>query len=92
MTHTSSNRPCMACNVCRDKRRKKVLHVAGGGGRPLCGSTRTPFPLVEGRFEAWAGAGNRCKACARAVAKNLGPGWDRNFQVQPGNPRKKRNG
>ena len=77
MTHSSGNKPCMACNACRDKGGKKVLHVSGEGGRPLCRSTRTEYPLVEGRFETWAAAGNRCKACARAVAKNLGPDWEK---------------
>jgi hypothetical protein len=67
----------MACNVCRDRRGRKVLHVAGEAGRPLCGSTRTEHPRVEGDFETWAGAGNRCKACARAVSKSLGPDWEK---------------
>jgi hypothetical protein len=70
----------MACNVCRDKRRRKVLHVSGVGGKPLCNSRRTEYPLVEGRFETWADARNRCKACAKAVAKNLGADWE-NKQV-----------
>lgn len=77
MTHSGRNKPCMACNACRDKRRKKVLHVAGEGARPLCESTRAEYPLVEGRFETWADAGNRCKACAKIVAKNLGPEWEK---------------
>lgn len=77
MTHFGGNEPCMACNACRDNRRKKVLHVAGEGGRPLCKSTRTEYPLVENRFEAWAGAGNRCKACTKVIAKTLGPGWEK---------------
>jgi len=71
MTHPSGNKPCMACNACRDKRRTKVLHVSGEGGRPLCNSTRTEFPLVEGRFDKWVAAKNRCKACVKAAAKNL---------------------
>jgi len=67
----------MECNVCRDKRRGKVLHVSGEGGGPLCKSKRTEQPLVEGRFGTWVEAGNRCKACARIVAKNLGPDWEK---------------
>ena len=78
MTHSGAFKPCMACNVCRDKRRKNVLHVSGEGGRPLCKSTRTEYPRIEGRFETWIDAGNRCKACARIVAKNLGPDWEKN--------------
>ena len=77
MTHSSTNKPCMACNACRDKRRKKVLHVSGAGGRPLCNSTRTEYPLIEGRFETWADSGNRCKACIKVVAKNLGADWEK---------------
>ena len=84
VTHSGGNKPCMACNVCRDKRRKKVLHVAGEGGRPLCRSTRAEYPLVEGRFEAWANAANRCKACAGVVAKNLGRDWERKYRRQDG--------
>jgi len=60
------------------------LHVAGERGRPLCESTRTEYPLVEGHFEAWAVAGNRCKACARVVAKNLGPDWEKKCRRQDG--------
>ncbi len=67
----------MACNACRDKGRNKALHLTGEGGRPLCRSTRTEFPLVEGCFETWVDAENRCKACARAIAKNLGPDWEK---------------
>ena len=77
MTPSGRNKPCIACNACRDKRRKNVLHVAGEGARPLCESTRAEYPLVEGRFEAWADDGNRCKACAKVVAKNLGPDWEK---------------
>ena len=35
MTHSGRNKPCVACNACGDKRRKKVLHVAGERGRPV---------------------------------------------------------
>ncbi len=77
MTHASDNEPCMLCNACRDDRRRKVLHLTGEGGTPLCKSKRTEYPLVEGRFEVWVDAGNRCKACARMVAKNLDPDWEK---------------
>lgn len=70
----------MACNACRDKRRNKVLHVSGEGGRPLCNSTRTEYPLVEGRFGTWIAARNRCKACVKAVAKSLGPDWEKKYR------------
>jgi len=63
----------MACNVCRDKGRHKVLHLSGEGGKPLCRSARTEFPLIEGCFETWVKSGNRCKACARLTAGNPGP-------------------
>jgi hypothetical protein len=87
MTHSGANKSCMFCNACRDKRRRKVLHVAGEGGRPLCKLKRTEYPLVEGRFETWADAKNRCKACVRTVAKTLGPDWEKKhrrwFGVNP---------
>jgi hypothetical protein len=74
VTPSGRNKPCMTCNACRDKRRKKVLQVAGEGARPLCESTRSEYPLVEGRLEAWADAGNRCEACAKVVAKKRSGG------------------
>jgi len=77
MAHPSWNKSCMACNACRNKRRKKVLHVAGEGGRPLCKSKRTEYPLIEGRFETWVAAKNRCKVCAGMVAKIHGPDWEK---------------
>ncbi len=71
MTHSSGNKPCKACNACRDKHRKKVLHVAGEGGRPLCKSKRTEYPLIEGRFETWVAAKNRCQEVGQVGWKGL---------------------
>jgi hypothetical protein len=51
-SHFGRNKPCMVCNALRDKRRKKVLHVAGEQGRLLCESTRAEYPLVEGRLKS----------------------------------------